>query len=357
VTKGADGVRGAARRWPYRTAAIKKTLLEETMIKLAPKLCMIALAAVHFVFANAAPAAAQDYPNRPVRVIIAVTPGGVADIFMRALGERLTAILKQPFIMENRPGGTFNIATRNCAEATPDGYTICLLPGEPLTYNQFLFKNPGFNTATDFATITNLFFITQVLAVNTALGVRDFGELAKLSKDKPGTLSYTAPSLSHATFIEGFKKRTGADIVGVPFKGGGDAMANFLSGSVPVVFLGLGNVLPYIEPGKAQVLASDGDKRSPIIPNVPTVQEIFKDIELTRAYFGLVAPAKTPPEAIATLHRAISEVYKDNDFIHKQLVSRGLDPALGSPQEYADFLIKDRAIAERIVKASGRQPQ
>jgi tripartite-type tricarboxylate transporter receptor subunit TctC len=256
----------------------QKTLLEETMIKLAPKLCMIALAAVHFVFANAAPAAAQDYPNRPVRVIIAVTPGGVADIFMRALGERLTAILKQPFIMENRPGGTFNIATRNCAEATPDGYTICLLPGEPLTYNQFLFKNPGFNTATDFATITNLFFITQVLAVNTALGVRDFGELAKLSKDKPGTLSYTAPSLSHATFIEGFKKRTGADIVGVPFKGGGDAMANFLSGSVPVVFLGLGNVLPYIEPGKAQVLASDGDKRSPIIPNVPTVQEIFKDI-------------------------------------------------------------------------------
>ena len=328
------------------------------MLKLAPKLCAIMLAGVCGLMAKGGPASASDYPTRPIRVIIAVTPGGIADIFMRALGERLAASLKQPFIMENRPGGTFNIATRNCAEAAPDGYTICLLPGEPLTYNQFLFKNPGFNAEKDFASITNLFFITQVLAVNTALGVRDLDQLAKLSKDRPGTLSFTAPSLSHAMFIEEFKKRTGADIVAVPFKGGGDAMANFLSGSVPVVFIGLGNVLPYIEPGKAQVLASDGDKRSPIIANVPTVKETgYKGIDLTRAYFVLVAPAKTPQEAIATLHKAISEVYKDQDFIQKQLVSRGLDPALSTPDELTAFLAHDRQIAEKIVRASGRQPQ
>ena len=138
------------------------------MLKLAPKLCAIMLAGVCGLMAKGGPASASDYPTRPIRVIIAVTPGGIADIFMRALGERLAASLKQPFIMENRPGGTFNIATRNCAEAAPDGYTICLLPGEPLTYNQFLFKNPGFNAEKDFASITNLFFITQVLAVNTA---------------------------------------------------------------------------------------------------------------------------------------------------------------------------------------------
>jgi tripartite-type tricarboxylate transporter receptor subunit TctC len=327
------------------------------MLKLAPKLCMIAFAAVQFIIATATTAAAQDYPTRPIRVIIAVAPGGVSDIFMRGLGERLTAILKQPFIMENRPGGAFNIATRNCAEAAADGYTICLLPGEPLTYNQFLFKNPGFDPVKDITPITNLFFITQVLAVNTALGVKDFDQLAKLSKDKPGTLSYSAPALSHAMFIEGFKKRTGADLVGVPFKGGGDAMANFLSGSVPVVFLGLGNVLPYIEAGKARVLLSDADKRSPIIPDVPTAQEAYKDIELTRAYFVLVAPAKTPPEATATLHRAIAEVYKDQDFVQKQLVSRGLDPAISTPAELAAFLNQDRVIAEKVVKASGRQPQ
>jgi tripartite-type tricarboxylate transporter receptor subunit TctC len=327
------------------------------MPRLAPKLSMFVLAALSFIAAVAAPAAAQDYPNRPIRVIIAVAPGGVSDIFMRALGDRLTAILKQPFIMENKPGGTFNIATRNCAEATPDGYTICLLPGEPLTYNQFLFKNPGYDPIKDITPITNLFIITQVLAVNTALAVKDFDQLAKVSKDKAGTLSYTAPSLAHATFIEGFKKKTGADMVGVPFKGGGDAMANFLSGSVPIVFLGLGNVLPYIESGKAQVLASDGQQRSPLIRDVPTVKELFKDIELTQAYFGLVAPAKTPTDVIATLNRAIGEVYKDKDFIEKQLVSRGLEPAFSTPAEYGAFLGRDRAIAERIVKESGRQPQ
>lgn len=317
---------------------------------------LIAVALPLVAFAGGT-ARASDYPTKPIRVIIAVSPGGIADIFMRALGERLSAQLKQPFIMENRPGGAFNIASRNCAEAAPDGYTICVLPGEPLTYNQFLFKNPGFDATKDFAPITTLFFITQVVAVNTALGVKDFDQLAKLSKDKPNTLSYTAPSLAHAMFLEAFKKRTGADIVGVPFKGGGDAMANFLSGSVPVVFLGLGNVQPYIEPGKAQVLASDGVTRSPLIPDVPTVKELYGDIELTRSYFALVAPAKTPPEAIATLHRAITEVYKDKAFLQRQLITRGLDPALSSPTEMTRFLEQDRVIAEKVVKASGRQPQ
>jgi tripartite-type tricarboxylate transporter receptor subunit TctC len=327
------------------------------MLKLAPKLCTIALAALFFALGIKAPAIASDYPTRPIRVIVAVAPGGVSDIFMRALAERLTAIIKQPFIMENRPGGAFNIATRNCAEAAPDGYTICLLPGEPLTYNQFLFENPGYNAATDLAPITGLFSITQVVAVNADLGVKTFDQLAKLSKDKPGTLSYTAPSLAHAMFLEEYKKKTGADIIGVPFKGGGDAMANFLSGSVPVVFLGLGNVLPFIESGKATVLASDGIKRSAIIPDVPTVQEIYSDIELTRSYFVLVAPAKTPPDAIATLNSAISEVYKDQEFIQKQLTSRGLAPALMTPAELTAFLNQDRIIAEKVVKASGRQPQ
>lgn len=135
-------------------------------------------------------------------------------------------------------------------------------------------------------------------------------------------------------------------------------MANFLSGSVPIVFIGLGNVLPYIEAGKATLLVSDGNTRSSIVPDVPTVRETgYTGVELTRAYFGLVAPAKTPSDAIATLHRAIGEIYKDKDFVQKQLISRALDPAFGSPTEYGDLLKHDRIIAEKIVKASGREPQ
>jgi tripartite-type tricarboxylate transporter receptor subunit TctC len=330
----------------------------EAVARAAAKSCAIVLASTCLVLAKTGPSLSSDYPTRPVRVIIGVAPGGISDIFMRVLGERLGAQLRQPFIMENKPGGTFNIAARSCATASPDGYTICLLPGEAFTHNPHLFKNPGFDAATDFAPITNLFFITQVVAVNASLGVKDFDSLAALSKQKPGTLSYTAPALAHALFFEEFKKRSGADIILVPFKGGGDAMANFVSGSVPIVFIGLGNVLPYVGSGKAHVLISDGEQRSPIIPDVPTVNETgYKGVQLTRAYFGLVAPAGTPPEAISTLHRAIAEAYKDQEFVQKHLVSRGLDPALGSPAEFAELLERDRALAGKIVKASGRQPQ
>lgn len=307
----------------------------------------------------AAPAAmraeASDYPTRPIRVIVAVGPGGVGDLFMRALGEKLSDSLKQPFVIENKPGGAFNIAARACAESPPDGYTICLLPGEPLTYNQFLYKDIGYDPVNGFAPVTNLFFITQVLAVNSLLGAKDLAELASLSKQKPGTLSYSSPALAQTLFVEEFKKKNGADLVWIPFKGGGDAMNNFLSGSVPVVFLGLGNVISFIESGKATALVTDGDKRSPLIPNVPTVSETGYTGDITRSYFGLVAPAKTPPQIIKTLNDAIATAFKDQDFIQKQLIAKGLDPAVSSPSQFDEFLRKDRKAAEQVSKASGRK--
>lgn len=300
-------------------------------------------------------AEASDYPTRPIRVIIAVGPGGVSDLFMRALGEKLSDSLKQPFVIENKPGGAFNIAARACAESPPDGYTICLLPGEPLTYNQFLYKDIGYDPVNGFTPITNLFFITQVLAVNSLLGAKDLPELASLSKQKPGTLSYSSPALAQTLFVEEFKKKHGADLVWIPFKGGGDAMNNFLSGSVPVVFLGLGNVISFIESGKAIALVTDGDKRSPLIPNVPTVSETGYTGDITRSYFGLVAPAKTPPQIIKTLNDVIATAFKDQDFIQKHLVAKGLDPAVSSPSQFDEFLRKDRKAAEQVSKASGRK--
>lgn len=300
-------------------------------------------------------ARASDYPTRPIRVIVAVGPGGVSDLFMRSLGERLSESLKQPIIVENKPGGGFNIASRTCAEAPPDGYTLCLLPGEPLTYNQFLYKDIGYDPENGFAPITNLFFITQVLAVNSSLGVKNLADLAALSKAKPGTLSYSSPALAQTQFVENFKKKQDADLVWIPFKGGGDAVTNFLSGSVPVVFLGLGNVLSLIEAGKATALVTDGEKRSALIPDVPTVAETGYTGDMTRSYFGLVAPAKTPRPVIEKLNNAIAAVFKDQDFVRKQLIAKGLDPAISTPEEFAAFLKKDRKAAEKISEAAGRR--
>src|SRR3982074_2219925 len=167
------------------------------------------------------PASAQDYPTRPVKAIVAVGAGGTGDIFMRVLGEELHKRWGQPIVVENRPGGASNIGARACADASPDGYTICIMPGEPLAYNQFLYKKLTFDPVKDFEPIVNLFFNTQALVVNAALKVKTVDELVALSKAKAGTLSYTAPSLPLALYLEKLKRERGGGWVGIPFRGGG----------------------------------------------------------------------------------------------------------------------------------------
>ena len=189
----------------------------------------------------AVPASAQSYPNRPIRVIVTTSPGGISDVFVRALSEPLHKALGQPVVVENRAGGFMILGARACADAAPDGYTFCVMPGEPLTYNQFTQKSLPYDPIKSFDPITNFFFITQALGVSSKLGVKNLDELAAYSKAKAGTLSYSAPSSSLVYFMENWKKKTGADLVRVPFKGGGDTVTNMLSGVTPVGFLGLGN--------------------------------------------------------------------------------------------------------------------
>jgi tripartite-type tricarboxylate transporter receptor subunit TctC len=304
-----------------------------------------------------ATARAQQYPARPIRVIAASSPGGISDVFMRAAGEDLHKRLGQPIIVENRSGGAFNIATKACTEAVPDGYTFCILPNEPVTYNLFLFKNVGFDPDKGLAAVTNLFFMTQTLAVSSALNVNSLSELAGASKARPATLSYSSPAHAQALFVERFKQETGADLVRVPFKGGGDAVNGMLSGTTPVVFIALGNVIAHVRAGTVRALLVDGDRRSPLVPDTPTLLEHGYRGDVTRSYFGLFAPAGTPPSAIAKVRDAIAEVVAVPTFMDRQLVQRGLEPAIGSPEAFAAFIKQDRAAAERVVKAAGLEAQ
>src|ERR1044071_9575545 len=171
----------------------------------------VATAAALFCGATVAPA--QDYPNRPIKVIAVTSAGGTSDIFMRALGDELQKRLGQPIVIENRPGGAFNIGARACAEAPPDGYTLCIIPGEPLVFNQFLFKSLAFDPENGFEPITQLFFITQALVVSAVLDVKALPVLIALSKAKPGTLSYSTAAVPLGVFIERLKRDTGADLV------------------------------------------------------------------------------------------------------------------------------------------------
>jgi tripartite-type tricarboxylate transporter receptor subunit TctC len=318
---------------------------------------MIATMAACLAGTLSQPTSAQDYPTRPIRAIAASAAGGISDVFMRTIGEDLHKRLGQPIIVENRPGGAFNIGARACAEAPPDGYTICIMPNEPVTYNHFLFKTLSFDPARSFEPITNLFFITQVLAANAALGVKTLDELAALSKSKPGTLSYSSPALAQALFVEKFNQDKGADLVRVPFRGGGEAVAGMLTGTTPVVFIGVGNLLSHLRAGTAVGLVVDGETRSPLFPEIPTVMEVGYRDDMTRSYFGLFAPAGAPRPVIDRVRGEISRIMGDEAFREKHLVQRGLEPVLNSPEDFAEFLKHDRARAERIVKASGLQPQ
>ncbi len=171
----------------------------------------------------------------------------------------------QPIVVENRPGGANNVGTRACIEAAPDGYTICITQTEPVVYNQFLYKNLGFDPEKGSAPISNLFFISQVLFTNAKLGVKTVDELVALSKAKPGTLSYLAPSPALFLYMEWLKESKGADWVRIPFKGGGEAVNAVLNESTPIAILGVGNIIGNIQGGLFTPLAVANELKSPLL--------------------------------------------------------------------------------------------
>ena len=192
---------------------------------------------------------AQDYPTRPIRAIATSSAGGLSDIFMRVLGEELTKRWGQPVIVENRAGGQFNIGAKACAEAAPDGYTICIMPADVLQFNRHVFRTLNYDLFKDLEPVTTLFMITQGLAVSSSLKVGSLEQLAAYAKAHPKTLSYTAAAIPHQLFIEAFKAETGADIVRIPFKGGGDAVNGMLTGATPIAFFGIGNFIAHLRAG------------------------------------------------------------------------------------------------------------
>ena len=249
-----------------------------------------------------------------------------------------------------------NIAGRACAEAANDGYTICILPNEVLTLNQFTFKSIPYNPEKDFEPITNAFFNTQVMVVSSALNVGSLGELAALSKAKPGTLSFSALAIPMIITVENWKKQTGADLVSVPARGGTDIVNGVIGGSVPVAIVGLPNFIPHIQSGAVKALAVDSPARSPLFPAVPTLNELgFPN--LAPVYFGFVAPAGTPQPIIQKLHDEIARIGNEPEFRKKRLVDIGIVPIFDTPAEFGRYIKEQRANSEKLIRESGFQPR
>ncbi|MEA3025200.1 MAG: hypothetical protein QOF91_485 [Alphaproteobacteria bacterium] len=309
------------------------------------------------LLALAAPISAQNYPSRPIRVIISVGAGGTGDIITRAVGEQLHKRLGQPLVIEPRTGGNQTIAGRACAEAAPDGYTICVLSGETLSSNEFVLKKIPYNPEKDFAPITLMFLNPQALVVNGSLGVKTLDQLIAYAKANPGKLSYLAPSLSHYLFFEYLNKKHGTDFVRIPFRGGGEAVSTMLSGAVQVSFFGLANFRQFIENGTMNGLGVDSAERPKTLPQLPTIVEAGYKEPILRQYFAVVAPAKTPPEIIDLLHKHIAAVINEPEFRQKQFIERSLEPVANTPAEFAQYLKDERIVARRVVREFGLEPQ
>ena len=303
------------------------------------------------------PAAADDWPDRPIRVLTTTSPGGISDVFMRALGEKLGARLGKPIVVENRPGGMQNIGARACQDSEPDGYTICIINADPMIYNQFLIRNMPFDPEKGLQPITKLFDLIHVMVVNSDLKVKNVDELVALSKAKPGTLSYLTPGAPMVLYMETLKKERGADWVRVPFKGGGEAVNAILSGFTPIGLFGEGNVIGQIRAGTMTPLVMLNNIHSPNFPQVPTLKETGYDGPPSRGWYGLFAPAGTPRPIVDRLAKEVAAIVADPDFAQKQLKDRSLVGSTNTPDEFAKEIVADRKVAEQVVKQAGMGPE
>jgi tripartite-type tricarboxylate transporter receptor subunit TctC len=302
-------------------------------------------------------AAADDWPDRPIRVLTTTSPGGISDVFMRALAEKLGPKLGKPLVIENRPGGMQNVGARACQDSAPDGYTICIINADPMIYNQFLIKDMPFDPVHGLQPITKLFDLLHVLVVNSDLKVKTVDELVALSKARSGTLSYTTPGAPMVLFMETLKRERGADWVRVPFKGGGEAVNSILSGSTPIGLFGEGNVIGQIKAGTMTSLVMLNNIHSPNFPKVPTLKEIGYNGPPSRGWYGLFAPAGTPRPIVDRIAKEVAAIVADPDFAQKQLTDRSLVGATDTPDEFAKQIEEDRVVAEQVVKQAGMGPE
>ena len=306
---------------------------------------------------GAPPAAAEDYPAHPVRVITTTSAGGLSDIFMRALGEELRQKWGHPLVIENRPGGAMNVGARACADSPPDGYTICIINADAMIYNQFLFKKLPFDPEHSVVPVTNAFHLIHMLVVNSQLHVKTVDELIELSKRKPGTLSYLSPGIPMVLYMETLKKEKGADWVRVPFRGGGEAVNAILGGTTPIGLFGEGNVIGNVRAGQMTPLVMMNNIRSPNFPQVPLLTEVGYNGPPSRSWYGIFAPAGTPKVIVDKVSKDIGEIIGRPDFRERHLTARSLVAAANTPEEFAAEIKSDRAVAAKVVRDAGFEPQ
>src|SRR3954451_21767976 len=299
-------------------------------------------------------ARAAEYPTRPVTLIVAFTPGGPSDVLARILGKKLEQLLGQPFVIENRPGAAGNIAAELAARAAPDGYTLLLGNNSILATNASLYRKVGFDPEKDFAPISLIGSQANILVVNPALPVHSMADLIALAKQRPGQINFASSGYGAAAHLAGelFKTQAHIDIVHVAYKGAAPALQDVIAGHVEMMFATAASVVGHIRDGLVRPLAVTTLKRTAVLPDVPTIDELGLTRFDATTWHGLVAPTGTAPDIIAALNRATVAALADPE-TRKALGDLGVDVVGSSPTEFAAYIKSEIPKWSAVVKAAG----
>ena len=309
------------------------------------------LAAAAFATPRFSLAQPGDYPNRPVKVIVAFTAGGTTDILARAVGQKLSERLKQNFVIDNKPGAGGNLGTELAARATPDGYTLIVNSVGPMAVNVTLYRKLNINPLVDLVPVVQIADVPNVLVVNPSVPARTLDEFIAYAKSKPGELNYGSTGIGTSSHLSGYmlSKRVSVQTTHVPYRGA-DALNDLLAGRLQFMFATIPSVIQHIAAGKLRAIAVTSVRRSRSMPDVPTVAERgFPGFE-AGSWFGFFAPRGTSDAVIHTLNKAVNDVLPS---LEAQMVREGADPVGGSPEQLGQFVQKEYEKWRVIVRESG----
>jgi tripartite-type tricarboxylate transporter receptor subunit TctC len=308
------------------------------------------LAAVALVSSSVAQA--QTYPARTVRLVVPYVPGGGVDFVGRTLAQKLTELWGQTVIVDNRPGAGTNIGSELVARSAPDGYTL-LVGGVPNSVNVSLYKKLSYDVLKDFAPVSRVSTAPNILVVHPSVPVKNVKELIALAKSRPGQLTYASAGVGSSNHLSGelFRTMAGVDLLHVPYKGGGAAVTDLIGGQVSMYFGTTPSTAPHVHSGRLKALGLTAAKRSPILPQLPTIAESGLPGYEQSAWHGIFAPAGTPPAVIEKLHADVIRALRSPDIVQR-LASQGVDSIGSSPSELAAFLRQDIAKYAKLVKAA-----
>jgi tripartite-type tricarboxylate transporter receptor subunit TctC len=315
----------------------------------------VVVSALGVALLSAASAHAQDnYPSKPIQVVVTTAAGGALDLVARTVADRLSASMHQPIIIDNQPAGNGSVAAGQFAKAVPDGHTLMMVVDSTVTINPHLYRNLTYDPFRDFAPVNVITRLPLVLVSNSSVQAHDLKELIALVKANPGKLNYASTGVGTQLHIgmEMFKLMTKTDIVHVPYRATTSAMADLLGGRIDLALIGLSSAKTQVESGKLRAYAIAAPQRSSLMPDVPTADEAGLPGFEVRSWFGMFAPAKTPPSVIDRLSREIKKASTDPKFV-EALAPQGMQIVASSPDEMAQALREDSRKWGDVIRDTG----